>query len=138
MKKDNYIITAIIVLFLFSVWTISIIDTEIDGLNKTVDYLLATNAVQNDRIANLEQYQREQDERMSDIEHEQLAEWLRDYKKLLEDQKQTGEWVVVGRAAYGYVDIECPCCKYLRQDMQADNKPNFCENCGAYMKGGAE
>ena len=71
-------------------------------------------------------------------EHEQLAEWLRDYKKLLEDQKQTGEWVVVGRAAYGYVDIECPCCKYLRQDMQADNKPNFCENCGAYMKGGAE
>ena len=61
MKKDNYIITAIIVLFLFSVWTISIIDTEIDGLNKTVEYLLATNAVQDNRIANLEQYQRVQD-----------------------------------------------------------------------------
>lgn len=74
MKKDNYIITAIIVLFLFSVWTITIVDTEIDGLNKTVDYLLAENALQSDRIANLEQYQRVQDERMSDIEHEQRVQ----------------------------------------------------------------
>lgn len=67
MKKDNYIITAIIVLFLFSVWTITIVDTEIDGLNKTVDYLLAENALQSDRITNLEQYQGEQDEIVSRI-----------------------------------------------------------------------
>lgn len=48
-------------------------------------------------------------------------------------ERHAGEWIVVGRAAYGYVDIECPCCKYLRSDIQADNKPNFCENCGAKM-----
>lgn len=54
-------------------------------------------------------------------------------------ERPQGEWVVVGRAAYGYVDIECPCCKYLREDIQADSKPNFCESCGADMrKGGAE
>lgn len=37
MKKDNYIITAIVILFLFSVWTITIVDTEIDGLNKDTE-----------------------------------------------------------------------------------------------------
>ena len=51
-----------------------------------------------------------------------------------EAERPQGEWVVVGRAAYGYVDIECPCCKHLRSDIQADNKPNFCENCGADMR----
>lgn len=74
MKKDNYIIGLLIIFFLFSVWTISIVDTEIDGLNKTIDYLLAENALQSDRITNLEQYQGEQDERMSDIEHEQRVQ----------------------------------------------------------------
>jgi hypothetical protein len=26
-------------------------------------------------------------------EHEQLAEWLTDYKRLLEEQRPTGEWI---------------------------------------------
>lgn len=63
-------------------------------------------------------------------EHEQLAEWLRDYKRLLEGTQQ-GEWIVTQEGRWLY-----PVCSLCggKQDV----KSNYCPDCGARMKGEEE
>ena len=59
-------------------------------------------------------------------EHEQLAEWLKELKAYKE--KPQGEWIFVSRNCW-----KCPYCQELTNEGK-----NFCPNCGAKMKGGAE
>lgn len=87
-------------------------------------------------------------------EHEQLAEWLTDYKRLkaLEEQERpTGEWIIKAEDYYKAInergggvdentpyfvdDIACPKC--LTKFSTIDNETerfNCCPNCGAKME----
>jgi len=69
-------------------------------------------------------------------EHEQLAEWLKDYKRMKEERPQ-GEWIEGSNG-----NIKCnKCGAEIRYSYIANNKPDFpkfCCDCGASMKGGAE
>lgn len=65
-------------------------------------------------------------------EHEQLAEWLKDYRRLLTEQ-QTGEWIDTGdMEEYWGEEFQCSVCG------AKDHWNNFCPNCGAKMKGEEE
>lgn len=89
-------------------------------------------------------------------EHRQLAEWLKNYKRLLEQEPcedatlkdifcmgceykeqepKTGQWKVVsdgyGDSAYICECSECKDTVWVYKD--ADRKWNYCPNCGAKM-----
>lgn len=67
-------------------------------------------------------------------EHEQLAEWLKDYKRLLEEQRPQGEWIKKVDEA-GFISHICSeCGAEIEVEDPKDDK--FCFNCGAKMKGG--
>lgn len=73
-------------------------------------------------------------------EHEQLAEWLNDYKRLLEEQRPQGEWEYNqydGNANIG--NWHCSKCRHLIFGGYSQ-KPyySFCPNCGADMRKGDE
>lgn len=64
-------------------------------------------------------------------EHEQLAEWLKDYKRLLEERPQ-GEWIFRnGVTCQGY--YKCSKCGEVERAEK-----NFCPSCGADMRGETE
>jgi len=63
-------------------------------------------------------------------EHEQLAEWLKDYKRLLEERPRRGKWIYKGLSVSGLHRNLCPICK---QDVISD-RTNYCGNCGADMR----
>lgn len=75
-------------------------------------------------------------------EHEQLAEWLKDYKRLLEEKTQ-GEWIKVTKAGTVPVEYICSLCRrkiydYYELTTPIDEFYPFC-HCGADMrKGGTE
>ncbi len=61
-------------------------------------------------------------------EHEQLAEWLKDYKRLKEQEPKTGHWIEEFNDLEGEVRFTCSSCgKY--QPFGTD----YCYNCGAKM-----
>jgi hypothetical protein len=57
------------------------------------------------------------------------------YEKALSERPQ-GEWKVYGRQGDIPITDYCTNCKYEMKWYR--NKYNFCPNCGAKMKGGAE
>ena len=61
-------------------------------------------------------------------EHKQLTEWLKDYKRLLEERPQ-GEWIK--HSTYKDVLI---CSKCNHGSNQFYDTFNFCRNCGAAMQ----
>lgn len=58
-------------------------------------------------------------------EHEQLAEWLKDYKRLLEEKPQ-GKWEKIGEYGLAYKCNKCG-------EVEVSPK-YFCPNCSARMK----
>lgn len=66
-------------------------------------------------------------------EHKQLAEWLKDYKRLLEEKPQ-GEWVDTNTISVRYVVRQT----YAYDEYKHKFTDYFCPNCGARMKGGTE
>ena len=66
-------------------------------------------------------------------QHRQLAEWLRDYKRLKE--QKTGHWIECD-GWDGDEYYECSVCSepfVLIDGTPADNLYNYCPNCGAKM-----
>ena len=66
-------------------------------------------------------------------EHRQLAEWLKDYKRLKEQEPKTGHWVEE-RDDYG--EIICWHCSncYDGSGFITTCKWDYCPNCGAKME----
>lgn len=71
-------------------------------------------------------------------EHRQLAEWLKDYKRLLEQEPRKGKWIsrwYVGHDLHFHVCSECN--EEFSCDMETgisiDNY-RYCPNCGADMR----
>lgn len=66
-------------------------------------------------------------------EHRQLAEWLKDYKRLKEQEPKTGHWIMTNdylTTAYGSMDyVKCSCCG---EDSLEEG--NYCPNCGQMLK----
>ena len=65
-------------------------------------------------------------------EHRQLAEWLRELKRLRAEPVRHGRWIDG--------DPYCPICRKdkfrgLDADVWADWQPDYCPNCGAKMDG---
>lgn len=75
-------------------------------------------------------------------EHRQLAEWLKDYKRLLEQEQKIGHWEWV---QYDYNPklgnwncSECHCVVLECADKEAEGGIplyKYCPQCGAKMKG---
>lgn len=83
-------------------------------------------------------------------DHRQLAEWLKDYKRLLEQEPKTGHWIENTAEYYKAInekgggvnedtdyfidDIACSEClaKFSVIDNEAE-RFDFCPNCGAKM-----
>ncbi len=66
-------------------------------------------------------------------EHRQLAEWLKDYKRLLEQEPKTGHWIPMGIVdENGNRNYECSECHH--SDVQAESMTvPYCWFCGAKM-----
>ena len=63
-------------------------------------------------------------------EHRQLAEWLKELKRLKEQEPKTGHWIVHERNGISY--LECSEC--LRWYLEAHLLSNsYCPNCGSNM-----
>lgn len=60
-------------------------------------------------------------------EHRQLAEWLKDYKRLLEKEPKTGHWIDHQKGRWIYA--KCSECETVH-----DTQTNYCPNCGARME----
>lgn len=66
-------------------------------------------------------------------EHMQLAEWLRDYKRLLE-KEPTGHWVGIDEEPHE--DYECDRCGFIHTFIDGHMAQyNYCPSCGADMRG---
>lgn len=64
-------------------------------------------------------------------EHRQLAEWLKDYKRLLEQESKTGHWYYdEERGATGIYAI----CSNCDEEIYQTGDFKYCPNCGAKMK----
>lgn len=64
---------------------------------------------------------------------EQLIEWLKDYKRLLKEQRTQGKWIVKTISTFPQYQPDeyiCPFCNTI-----VNHKTNFCSNCGADMRG---
>ena len=66
-------------------------------------------------------------------EHRQLAEWLKDYKRLLEQEPEMGEWIDVGLTKEMYVrKCRCTNCGEWNIGLPLE-LPAYCGICGAKM-----
>ena len=65
------------------------------------------------------------------IEHRQLANWLKDYKSLLNEKVKTAKWK---RAYDEYMPYLY--CSNCRLEIGVMESTNYCPNCGAKMEGG--
>lgn len=66
-------------------------------------------------------------------EHRQLAEWLKDYKRLLEQEPKKGHWIDE-RNDYGeIIHWHCSNC-YDNSGYTTTCKWDYCPNCGADMR----
>ena len=66
-------------------------------------------------------------------EHEQLAEWLTDYKRLLEEERPTGKWIVdyqENEDALFRHGWKCPVC----ETRNTYGMPPYCMYCGARLE----
>lgn len=62
-------------------------------------------------------------------EHRQLAEWLKDYKRLKEQEPKTGHWIYIGNGHNGL--NKCSECGGERKMF--DGLEKYCASCGAKM-----
>jgi hypothetical protein len=60
-------------------------------------------------------------------EHRQLAEWLKDYKRLKEQEPKTGHWITEDR-----LYPKCDQCGWEYSSIMT----KFCPNCGVKMESG--
>lgn len=63
-------------------------------------------------------------------EHRQLAEWLRELKKLREQSKK-GKWIAYTVSPFDGADVKCSECGQRGCATYWD----YCPNCGARMEG---
>ena len=67
-------------------------------------------------------------------EHRQLAEWLKDYKRLKEQESKMGHWIRFKTNENGYYHIKCSeCGQYWSVDGHAKMFKR-CFNCGIRMQ----
>ena len=59
---------------------------------------------------------------------DEIVERIKSGEIVLQDERPQGEWIFVSRNCW-----KCPYCQELTNEGK-----NFCPNCGAKMKGGAE
>jgi len=71
-------------------------------------------------------------------EHKQLAEWLKDYKRLKEKEskRKVGEWIKNNNDYFDW--YECSECGYgsegeMRYSREYDVRTNYCPKCGTQM-----
>ena len=76
-------------------------------------------------LENAEDYKR------SAEEHQQLAEWLTDYKRLLEQEPKTGHWIPLGNYDFWGNESSYKCSECGDRDTYPDN---YCPNCGVKME----
>lgn len=74
-----------------------------------------------ERYTSNAEYERTHGNLQGCLEFTQLAKWLKDYKRLLEQEK-TGHWIKMPIA------FKCSKCNNLE-----DKTTQFCPNCGAKM-----
>lgn len=65
-------------------------------------------------------------------EHRQLAEWLKDYKRLLEQEPKTGHWIIVEELHGEWEGTKKYACDKCGEKVGVF-KSNYCPNCGRRM-----
>ena len=67
-------------------------------------------------------------------EHRQLVEWLKDYKRLLEQaQPKTGHWRPIYQGDE-IIDYRCSECEFGNTFGKSTHGMNYCPHCGAKME----
>lgn len=79
-----------------------------------------------ERYTNNAEYERTHGNLQGCLEFRQLAEWLKDYKRLLE-QEPTGHWIIMGDRYIKYSE-----CGHITKTESPDIY-NFCMVCGVKM-----
>lgn len=70
-------------------------------------------------------------------EHRMLAWWLRDYKRLKEQEPKTGHWININKEKWNTIPVyKCSACGENAELRYWDAMSPFCPWCGACMKGG--
>ena len=70
---------------------------------------------------------------------ENIHEWLEELKELRKQKRPHGEWEVIGRETFSpTVTYLCSACKAKEVSCIPNDKPHYCENCGADMTKGGE
>lgn len=84
------------------------------------------------------------------LEFRQLADWLKDYKKLKKQEPKTGHWIVDGSVDCYLDKVRCHCSEcgkkknfpadynHINQELYISYKnpeliDNYCPNCGVKM-----
>lgn len=80
-----------------------------------------------DGYTNNAEYERRNGNLQGCLDFRQLADWLKDYKRLLEQEPKTGHWTHDG--SHWKNRFICSECGY----KLFDEPTNFCPNCGAKM-----
>ena len=66
-------------------------------------------------------------------EHRQLAEWLKDYKRLKEQEPKTGYWRPIHQGDE-IIDYRCSECEFGSTFGKSTGGMNYCPYCGAKME----
>lgn len=82
-----------------------------------------------ERYTSNAEYERTHGSLQGCLEFRQLAEWLKDYKRLLEQEPKTGHWIERRSRATGHIESVCSECGAEEGYPYND----YCGNCGAKM-----
>ena len=81
--------------------------------------------------ANNAEYERTHGSLQGCMDFRQLAEWLKDYKRLKEQEPKTGKWIDI---MVGDMPAQaCDQCNTFYPLAYTGGGHNFCPNCGAKM-----
>ena len=82
--------------------------------------------------ANNAEYERTHGSLQGCMDFRQLAEWLKDYKRLKEQEPKTGKWIDI---MVGDMPAQaCDQCNTFYPLAYTGGGHNFCPNCGAEME----
>lgn len=81
-----------------------------------------------ERYTSNAEYERTHGNLQGCLDFRQLAEWLKDYKRLLKQEPKIGHWINIDAT-----HSKCDRCEAVFEIVSENGEVNYCPNCGAKM-----